>query len=275
MKKLFSFLCIISFSCFSMEARSPYVVRSAIATLENIRGKAFKPLYANQDRAVVQKKEGKCFFGVFDGHGPHGATISEYVSLIFLNNLLETRHFCFAAEQVQKDLEENYDDAQKSGTTAIMGLLDGGLLTIGNIGDSRLLYLRRDEILFATQDHKPSDESEVKRIYDCGGLINGAYVYTQNSYGLALTRSFGDVLVHENNIVSADPTLYQVIVQKGDKMVIASDGLWDVLTNEDVKNVMKEISCGNDLETTVKYLVRCARTFGSKDDITAICTLFE
>ncbi|MCF7900409.1 protein phosphatase 2C domain-containing protein [Candidatus Babeliales bacterium] len=274
MKKLFSFLFIMFFSCVSIESRFPYKVCFGISTLKNIRGLNAKSCYPNQDRALVKGKDGKCFFGVFDGHGKDGADISEYVSENFFQSLLETRRLSLAAETMQKNLDKD-GKAQLSGTTAIVGLLDERLLTIGNIGDSRLLYVRDNKILFTTKDHKLSDEKEIERIYDNGGWIEGHYVMTEFSRGLAMTRSLGDVLAHTNNIVSADPTLYQVHVQPGDKMVIASDGLWDVLTNKDVLYIINEFSGVTSLKTVAEHLVKYARILNSKDDITVICTLVE
>lgn len=274
MKNLFFFFSLMFFSFSLVESRSFYHVRCAIATLENIRGAHFKPYYPNQDRAFVEEKDGKCFFGIFDGHGKNGSDISEYVSKFFFQRLLESGRFSLAADIMQKDLEKN-EKAQLSGTTAIMGLIEGGLLTIGNIGDSRLLYLRNNKILFTTKDHKVSDEKEIERIYDNGGWVNGDYVVSSKGHGLAMTRSLGDIVAHTNNIVSADPTLYQVHVRAGDKMIIASDGLWDVLTDEDVQYIINEFSGVNDLEITAQYLVKYARMLNSNDDITAICTLLE
>ena len=162
MKNLFFFFFLIFFSFSLVESRSFYHVRCAIATLENIRGAHFKPYYPNQDRAFVEEKDGKCFFGIFDGHGKNGSDISEYVSKFFFQRLLESGRFSLAADIMQKDLEKN-EKAQLSGTTAIMGLIEGGLLTIGNIGDSRLLYLRNNKILFTTKDHKVSDEKVIEQ----------------------------------------------------------------------------------------------------------------
>lgn len=53
--------------------------------------------------------------------------------------------------------------------------------------------------------------------------------------GLAMARSLGDKAGREVGVIS-DPDIYEVLIKEEDRfIVIASDGVWEFLTNADVK----------------------------------------
>ena len=98
-----------------------------------------------------------------------------------------------------------------------------------------------------TRDQKPEDPEELSRIIKAGGRVQrltdnlgnkiGPFrVWKQNSNspGLAMSRSIGDMTAKDIGVIS-DPVCTTYKRQAGDLfIVIASDGVWDAMDNEDV-----------------------------------------
>lgn len=85
-----------------------------------------------------------------------------------------------------------------------------------------------------TYDHKGSDESEAKRVSEAGGFVlkdrvNGV---------LAVTRSLGDIALKEW-VVGAPFTSECVLEDEDEWLVIACDGVWDVMTDQEVIDLVK------------------------------------
>jgi serine/threonine protein phosphatase PrpC len=118
----------------------------------------------------------------------------------------------------------------------------------GNLHDNILVVGAKP----ISRDHKPEDPEEGKKILDAGGRIdtfkdsNGGCVGPQRVWlknedipGLAMTRSFGDAVSLLAG-VTAEPEIKEYELKKEDKMiVIASDGVWEFMSNEHVRNYLK------------------------------------
>lgn len=101
-------------------------------------------------------------------------------------------------------------------------------------------------------DQKPNHEGEMERILQAGGKVarlldeNGKRVgpyrvwnATGQVPGLAMSRSLGDRVAHSAG-VSASPIVESFTFDPNDKfIVIASDGVWDVMENKDVANLVE------------------------------------
>ncbi len=87
-------------------------------------------------------------------------------------------------------------------------------------------------------DHKPSNEIESKRIVAAGGWVE----FNRVNGNLALSRALGDFVFKRNQkkspqeqIVSAYPDIeVREINDTLEFIVIACDGIWDVMTNDEV-----------------------------------------
>jgi serine/threonine protein phosphatase PrpC len=117
----------------------------------------------------------------------------------------------------------------------------------------KILPVRIDNKIVAMQvkamsiDHKPDDPREAKKILAGGGRIdtfkdqNGGNLGPQRVWlknedipGLAMSRSFGDAVSMLAG-VNAEPEVLQHELTKQEKiMIIASDGVWEFLSNEEV-----------------------------------------
>jgi len=226
------------------------------------------------------------FFGVFDGHG--GKMISTYLKKIlpqyFINKpkLIQThhvynksdtylrKHFNVIYNKIQSSLTELHPIVvQRCGSTALVGIQYKNKLWILNVGDSRVI--RCNNLNIAEQlslDHKPSLPTEKIRIESLGGMIEYDG-YDWRIKGLSLSRAFGDkdcypYVIHE-------PDIYKYKVRKNDKyLIFACDGLFDVLSNQDIVNFINTLIIYNYDKNYAQALAQYAYDKGSLDNITII-----
>lgn len=124
-----------------------------------------------------------------------------------------------------------------AGTTALIALLEGDHLVVANVGDSRgVMCDSKGNAIPLSFDHKPQQIKERKRISDAGGFIafNGVW---RVAGILATSRALGDYPLKDNNLVIPDPDIltFNLTDHKPLFMLLASDGLWDTFSNEEVK----------------------------------------
>ena len=127
-------------------------------------------------------------------------------------------------------------DGPRAGSTCVVAVIRNDTLTVANAGDSRAVLCRRGEAVALSRDHKPQDEAERARIQNAGGFVQEGRV----NGSLALSRAIGDLeykqsksLPANEQIVTAHPEITTTELQDGDEfLVIACDGIWDVLTNQ-------------------------------------------
>jgi len=183
------------------------------------------------------------------------------------------------------------------GSTAVTALLHGNpklgtalRLVISNLGDSRGVLCRAGQAVAVSEDHKPSRIDEKKRIERAGGLVlqvrgtwrvaastnpNSSSKSSRREYqGLAMTRTFGD-LYFKKPIQLAVPEPEIQIIPLTDKdlfLVLATDGIFDVLPNQEVVDLAK--AHWEDPVEAAKNIVRTAFKKGSEDNLTVLVIQF-
>ena len=213
-------------------------------------------------------------FAVFDGHGgEHAArTCSEQMFKLirdhsaFCENPLKSLHDGFVRmDQVYREIssKNRYTD----GTTATVVCLRGPKLFFANVGDSRCILIRRDGSLkVLTRDHNCELKDECKRIKTEKGAVvydQEGEIYRVNGV-LAVTRAIGDFYCQG---VSAVPETGEVELGPDDVYVlVASDGVWDSVSNKRVAQVLLK----SGVQNGVKEIVELALKNGSDDNISAI-----
>lgn len=197
------------------------------------------------------------FFSVLDGHG--GGDCSTFCQDKLHTFVAETEawsrgDFSTALSDGIAACEKAFlETGMDSGTCAVVGLLVGGgigegvspgterKLYIANCGDCRAVLCSIDgkSVRQVTKDHKPSDPEEKERVEAAGGLIFGGRLFGI----IAVVRSIGDAQLKGDGpggtALSAVPDVYEeTLTHDGSNtdavLVMACDGVWDELTNEDV-----------------------------------------
>eukprot|EP00469_Lotharella_globosa_P007693 CAMPEP_0167773810 /NCGR_PEP_ID=MMETSP0111_2-20121227/1642_1 /TAXON_ID=91324 /ORGANISM="Lotharella globosa, Strain CCCM811" /LENGTH=304 /DNA_ID=CAMNT_0007663519 /DNA_START=77 /DNA_END=991 /DNA_ORIENTATION=+ len=225
------------------------------------------PQKVNQDRFIVkwglQNNNDLALFGAFDGHGPLGHVISEFVAKELPKYLEKQENLTTnpreALMQATAGLckqisQEKKESGKFSGTTAVYGLKVGDKIYVANLGDSRCVMCTRVglssfQATALSKDHKPEDPEEKDRILKAGGRVHplkGLYgnagphrvwLKTQDLPGLAMSRSIGDFIAHSVG-VSNIPTITEHQIFPSDKFVVfATDGVWDFMANREVADI--------------------------------------
>eukprot|EP00562_Extubocellulus_spinifer_P004798 CAMPEP_0178523960 /NCGR_PEP_ID=MMETSP0696-20121128/29381_1 /TAXON_ID=265572 /ORGANISM="Extubocellulus spinifer, Strain CCMP396" /LENGTH=446 /DNA_ID=CAMNT_0020155249 /DNA_START=148 /DNA_END=1488 /DNA_ORIENTATION=- len=197
------------------------------------------------------------FAGVFDGHG--GGGVSGYLrerlydkfqhhhSTPSNENAAQSRNTITsqaaalrsAFDEIDKEVCAN-DALQYQGSTAVAVVVhededNTRTLLAANIGDSRAILCRRGKAVDLTRDHKPNDEREKARILGMGETIEwDHYCKVHRVRNLSLSRAIGDRFAKPAVSGEVEIKRFPVIEDVDEFVVLASDGLWDVMTSHDV-----------------------------------------
>ena len=199
-------------------------------------------------------------FEIFDGHG--GDEMSSYLqnnlAKIYKQNLLLNKG------NIILSLKNAFHDAddEMRGQLNIEGLGSTGTLVhivknsfsdelvvySANVGDSRVSLISPEHIIRLSYDHRTSDEKEKKRILESGmDIIDERICGT-----LMLTRIFGnyeykkenDEKNNDNNKgLICEPFISKINIDSNIEnqfLIIASDGIWDILTEEDMQKIIQK-----------------------------------
>lgn len=124
------------------------------------------------------------------------------------------------------------------GSTAVVALICSSHIIIANCGDSRAVLFRGKEAMALSNDHKPNREDEYARIEAAGGKViqwNGHRVFGV----LAMSRSIGDRYLKPWIIPEPEVT-FTARAREDECLILASDGLWDVISNEEACEVARK-----------------------------------
>eukprot|EP00917_Polyrhabdina_sp_WS-2016_P029826 GHVP01063529.1.p1 GENE.GHVP01063529.1~~GHVP01063529.1.p1 ORF type:complete len:438 (-),score=84.22 GHVP01063529.1:1965-3278(-) len=211
--------------------------------------KGLKPESPNQDDFFIYRTEEFGLYCVFDGHGPYGHDVSNFVQHWLPRLVQEHPMWETDVKQAMKDsfwavhdkLEggdfEGRMDPSLSGTTATMILHrpvvptpgHTSKLYIAHVGDSRAVMARKPKVsprrgkdplvdtIDLTMDHKPNGEKEKARITAAGGVVkrlegdipHRVFVKGRMYPGLAMSRAIGDTVGAQAGIVP-DPEVTEM-----------------------------------------------------------------
>ncbi|XP_020597512.1 probable protein phosphatase 2C 73 [Phalaenopsis equestris] len=197
-------------------------------------------------------------------------------------------------EELDYELSVNTGiDCICSGTTAVSVVKLRENLLVANLGDSRAILGRRDEKnklvpVQLTVDLKPNLPNEAERINSCKGRVfalkeepdvHRIWLPDDDCPGLAMARAFGDFCLKDYGLISTPELSSWKLTEKDEFVVLATDGLWDVLSN---KQVVKTVSCSKNRADAAKLLVhRAVRTWRTRyptskvDDCAVICLFLK
>jgi serine/threonine protein phosphatase PrpC len=235
---------------------------------------------SSQIRHFLAPSKGDCaethFFGLFDGHA--GGKCSQYVSSNLPNALAEDDFFANNLPQAIKrsfySINESFlKIAEKmklhDGSTGLCAIVRDNKLLIANVGDCRALLMSNGRPVQLSTDHKPTSPDEQKRIAALGGSVVYCMGVARVNRVLAVSRAFGNRTIR--SVIRPDADLTQRDLTDGDDfLVLASDGLWDVLKNKDVCDVCYSPFLQRKPQAIADELVQLALARGSMDNVTCV-----
>lgn len=157
-------------------------------------------------------------------------------------------------EEVNKDIfsrSTQYEDLYGMGTTLVVAIVIGNQLMIANVGDSRAYVLRNFQLKQLTED-----QSLVNALLKSGEITPEEAENHPNKN--IVTQSLGVTSSVEIDFV-------RMTVKDEDILLLCSDGLSDMLSLEEIRNVMNHYS---DVEQQVEKAVQEANDAGGHDNIT-------
>lgn len=241
--------------------------------------------------------------GVFDGHGGTAASAAacEMVPYLMSETLRQEDNVRHALEKAWETTCEtyrngclngeeclaDYDPVEGTlkantgsldlvaGTTASLVAVQEGNVTILNCGDSRSLLIdgSNGKLLFETQDHSP--ETEMDRLssdpnYSTPKCSLSRWYLSVGDYQYAVARSLEGPFATSKGIVST-PDIYSLPTASNGILVVATDGLFEVMGNEEVgRDVVQFRREGDSAGDAAKKLAAIAIEKGTSDNVSVV-----
>ncbi|KAH9310018.1 hypothetical protein KI387_037929 [Taxus chinensis] len=218
------------------------------------------------------------FCGVFDGHGPFGHLAAKRVRDSLPSKLCSqwkaamergkesnNTNINGSVGSMNSDETSSLNPWMKNGKNmrtwkilrrltwdVFCQIIQGEELVFANVGDSRAVLGTRDDddTLMAVQltvDLKPNLPKESERIKQFKGRVFAlqdepdvprVWLPHDDSPGLAMARAFGDFCLKEYGVIAVPEISYHRVTKRDEFIVMATDGVWDVLSNQDVVDIV-------------------------------------
>jgi len=238
--------------------------------------KGLKPESPNQDDFFIIRIDEWGLYGVFDGHGPFGHDVSNFVQREFPKQLYGPEFLAAKPDRISDCMKDGFEKVQQrleaycnmpnvrtcatlSGTTAsvVYHRIKEKRLVCAHVGDSRVVIGRRLadgswEAEELARDHKPDNEEERRRITAHGGVVRRIAgdiphrVFLQGKMfpGLAMSRALGDLIGHKAGVICTPEVTDYHIKPEDEFLILASDGIWEFIDSQEC--VEKVASYGRD-----------------------------
>ncbi|KAF2568264.1 hypothetical protein F2Q70_00025462 [Brassica cretica] len=221
-----------------------------------------------------------CSVAVFyDGHG--GVKAAEFAAKNLDKNVLEEVSGKSGASEIADAVKRGYltTDAAfldgedvKGGSCCVTAMVRDGNLVVSNAGDCRAVMSVGGVAEALSSDHRPSRDDERERIETTGGYVDTFNGVWRIQGSLAVSRGIGDV--HLKRWVIAEPETKMLrIDQDHEFLILASDGLWDKVSNQEAVDIARPFCVGTEMKSLLlacKKLVDLSASRGSSDDISVM-----
>ncbi|KAK1395591.1 PPM-type phosphatase domain-containing protein [Heracleum sosnowskyi] len=216
-------------------------------------------------------------FAIYDGHLSHD--IPDYLKSHLFENIINEPDFWTETETAvrrayhitDKTILDKAVDLGRGGSTAVTAILiDCKRLVVANVGDSRAVISKNGVAKQLSIDHEPSKERS--KIEDRGGFVSNFPGDVPRVDGqLAVARAFGDRSLKKH--LSSEPDVsVETISEDTDYLILASDGIWKVLSNQEAVDCIKHVKCP---QAAAKQLTEEALARKSTDDISCVVVKFK
>jgi protein phosphatase len=172
----------------------------------------------------------------------------------YSNESLAVREAIIRANEkiYQKGLDD--PECRGMGTTLVMAVLYNNQVTIAHVGDSRMYRFRSSKLEQVTVDHTFLQE-----------LVDRGY-YTQEEADASLNRNLVTRALGIQPTTAVD--IREDIVIPGDIYLLCSDGLTDMVDDQEISNIVSEFR--DNLDKIAENLVECANVKGGRDNISVL-----
>ena len=265
-------------------------------------------------RVLLGGEHDPAVVAVFDGHGgaavssmANGALVSLFRAALGAERAAGAVATALASAlgSIEAQMTGNAG-AAKCGSTAAVVALGPRYAVAANLGDSRAVLARRSaprQPLALTLDDKPDRADEMQRVRAAGGVVTPESArdcarvgHASVPFRLAMSRALGDFSLKlaswvPRPLLLATPTLTSVALRPGDDelLIVASDGVWDVLSNEQACGVARDAirarraaargeggeGALQKVRSPAELLVLVALQRGSGDNCTAVVVEFD
>lgn len=243
-----------------------------------VKGKANHPMEDYHVAKFIHMKGHELgLFAIFDGH--LGDSVPAYLQKNLFTNILGEEEFWThpdraiskAYDKTDKAILSHTPDLGRGGSTAVTAILiNGTKLWVANVGDSRAVVAKDGEAIQLTVEHEPNMERG--SIETRGGFVSNMPGDVARVNGqLAVSRAFGDKSLKSH--LRSDPDItVQDVFSDTELLILASDGLWKVMSNQEAVDLALKIK---DPQDAAKQLTAEALEKDSKDDISCIVVRFR
>uniref|UniRef100_A0A3Q2XCD0 Protein phosphatase 1B n=1 Tax=Hippocampus comes TaxID=109280 RepID=A0A3Q2XCD0_HIPCM len=226
------------------------------------------------------------FFAVYDGHA--GSRVANYCAKHLLEHIMGAgaptveavkagiRAGFLGIDEHMRGFSDLRNGTDRSGSTAVGVLLSPEHFFFMNCGDSRAVLYRNSQVCFSTHDHKPCNPHERERIQNAGGSV----MIQRVNGSLAVSRALGDYDYKcvvgrgpTEQLVSPEPEVCEMLrtPEQDQFVVLACDGIWDVMSNEELCDFVKSrLEVSDDLERICNEVVDTCLHKGSRDNMSVV-----
>jgi serine/threonine protein phosphatase PrpC len=172
----------------------------------------------------------------------------------YMRQTIVLRDAIHRANKVINQTAQSQPQCEGMGTTLVASLFYDNKVSIAHVGDSRMYRLRDNRFEQITMDHSLLQELVDRGFYS----QEEAQRSTNRNY---VTRALGV----EANV---EVEVQEIDVQKGDYFLMCSDGLPDMVEDEDIHLTISTFS--NDVRTVGEQLIKLTNDNGGRDNVSVI-----
>ena len=178
------------------------------------------------------------------------------IKMDYLDDVIK-QGYNYANQKIFDKVSED-SSCEGMGTTLVVAVIYKDDMIMANVGDSRGYLLHNDEFRRITRDHSVVEE-----------LVNSNLITEEEARvhprRNQITRAMG-----AEEIIIVD--IFREKVEKGDMILLATDGLTGCVEDEDIKNIIKQ---DKDIKEICEDLINQANDNSGKDNISVILSKID
>ena len=250
---------------------------------------------AQEDVIIIGELYHRCsFFAIADGHAGCDAAIflkdnlkKNLADLPSIRAIYANKHI--ENKQIEEEIKSLFDEIDRrmwkegitGGTTVNVVIVTDEKLIFVNVGDTKSILVRNNEVVFESNDHKPENQKEQDRIISTGGFIKNGRINAK----LNVSRAFGDFRLkmnktplsvyafeqhqHDQPVIVTPDVKVLKRTERDSFIAIGCDGIFDVVSVTQLSQMTRErIGVHDSTEKLSSEIIHTAIAKNSKDNLT-------